>query len=375
MPKTIIINEEILESGVIQDAALIDRLPESMREDILNSRTPLSFRGDIFNPLIEKACLDGYKRYVGDDMPDLMSDYLTEIREMETPLRSKLEELAWTLVSTTFGIPQDGVDFAIELKNNVSASGTGVPNKPNDVLNTEPEFLDVTKRTDFDAQRKKRMIINVLVAGAASYYLPRILKVAKSELDALNDELYPLYRGFLHTNDALTFCSDEMNSENLGGIVTVELGDDEKKNRLTANALNFPILLYETIKGFLEMCVAHGLPGDDDMKDAILSSCDCLSYEPWNMRLGKYVWRLFVKSFDEKPEAKFIPYILKKIAKTSPDNMVALLQDLDNREGRSKNALERVYAYAQQKVEKSDFDDRLSSMRSATLIDDNYMYE
>ena len=123
------------------------------------------------------------------------------------------------------------------------------------------------------------------------------------------------------------------------------------------------------------MCVAHGLPEDEEMKDAVLSSCDCLSFEPWNMRLGRYVWRLFVKAFEQKPEAKLIPYILKKVAKTSPKNIVALLQDLSNGAENSKNALARVYAYAQQKIEKSDFDDRLADMRSATLIDDDYIQE
>jgi hypothetical protein len=379
MPKTIIINEEILESGILQDAALADNLPEGIRADILNSRTPLSFRGDMFNPLIEEICVDGYKRHAENEVPDSVSEFLSEIRELETPLRSKLEELVWSIVSTSFGIPQESVDFSIELNDTIDVGNSGVPNEPNDVLNGSPEFLDVARRAEFEEQRKKRMIINVFIAGAASYYLPRLLRKAKEDLDSLNPELYPLYLKCIEANDAMLFCSDGFtvgeNGENLGGIVTVELGDNEKKNRLTASALNFPILLYETIKGFLEMCVAHGLPEDNDMKNSVLSSCDCLSYEPWNMRLGRRIWWWFVRAFGEKPETKLIPYILKKVAKTSPKNIVALLQDLYSGEEKSKNALARVYAYAQQEAEKLDFDDRLSDMRNATLIDDNYMYE
>ena len=379
MPKTIIINEEILESGILQDAALADNLPEGIRADILNSRTPLSFRGDIFNSLIEEICVDGYKRHAENEVPNSVSEFLSEIRELETPLRSKLEELVWSFVSTSFNIPQESVDFSIELNDTIDVANTGVPNEPNDVLNDSPDFLDVARRAEFEEQRKKRMIINVFIAGAASYYLPRLLKKAKEDLDSLNPELYPLYLKCIEANDAMLFCSDDFtvgeNGENLGGIVTVELGDDEKKNRLTATALNFPILLYETIKGFLEMCVAHGLPEDNDMKNSILSSCDCLSYEPWNMRLGRRIWWWFVRAFGEKPETKLIPYILKKVAKTSPKNIVALLQDLYSGEEKSKNALARVYAYAKQQAEKLDFDDRLSDMRNATLIDDNYMYE
>ena len=75
------------------------------------------------------------------------------------------------------------------------------------------------------------------------------------------------------------------------GCVYVNLGNDVQKTSIEAQGTIFPILLEESIKGFLELLISHGLPQNAQDASFVIKKADFALAEPWDMRLGPALWK------------------------------------------------------------------------------------
>ena len=115
------------------------------------------------------------------------------------------------------------------------------------------------------------------------------------------------------------------------------------------------------------MCVAHGLPEDNDLADEVLSVSDYISAEPWNMRLGTSVWAYFKAAAKDAP-AETLPYILMKVSKLTTDKFNALMQLIFHKSPKAIHILHRVSERAEDRLERDDFDKKMDTLSNSFVV-------
>lgn len=382
MPKTIIIDESIINKGILNEAIEFNQLPKHLRIDVLRGKTPLSGNECFpYEGYFEKALADtfsGMQDYevvaAGKATPDYVSKLERGCQKLEKPMRSALEELVSATVTELFEMPIEKVDFSLEIVDSIDQSKSTVPFGPNEEM---PAGLATIDDIDYISNEvTKRKFQNALNAGAARFFTDEILYSVVSNLDEIKPGLYEIYEHFLTANDYLLYTNPVVLTEkdrHESGRVVVTLGNDEVKNHLKAEGTIFPILVYETVKGFFEMFTSHGLPSDETIAKAVVSKSDYLLAEPWYMRIGFAVWHDFYNILNEVSwSAELLPYIFMKISELPAEKYIRLMKEILAGTEKSKKVMKRVCEYARKKIEQSDFDDRISNIRNNGLfmIDD-----
>lgn len=379
MPKTIIIDKSVIDSGVLNEAIEINQLPSFLRvENPFTGNRCLPSDG-----FIEHEMLEAFKSITTSEV--VRNGYATEnsisetekqCQEIENPMRNNLEQLITQTVTNFFGIPGDKIDFSVELVDSIDQSNTKVPFGPDE--NTPMTFDSIDTYGVLNDEVSKRVMQNALIAGASLAYARLLLSDVVGMLDEINPKLFDLYNDYFDINNYLLYTNDsqitEENKQETGEVI-VTLGNDERKNQLEAKGTIFPVLLYETIKGFFEIFTSHGLPEDEALATAVMSKSDYLLAEPWYMRLGPQIWGHFSSAlrdigYYKRPE--LLPYVLMKLSQLSAQKYNRLIQEILTDTERSRKVLNRVCEYAEAKHEKQGFNDRLMTNRSrmAFMIDD-----
>ena len=90
-----------------------------------------------------------------------------------------------------------------------------------------------------------------------------------------------------------------MDEGTVGGMVKVEYPTkNNPKAIIHAQAMVFPVLIHEIVKGVMELLSAHGLPKDKKLIEYVTNKADFLAAEPWDMRLGPALWSKFTDAID-----------------------------------------------------------------------------
>lgn len=153
----------------------------------------------------------------------------------------------------------------------------------------------------------KRNIINALTQGHAmkSYHLYAKPEV-KAQIDALDGELYDLYRKFTVIYDYLYFSQSDIidwsssRGNDIGGKVWVKrpqietsMCSDEEANdqklEINVSAFTFPVMCHEIIKGINEVYSMHGFHDNPEISRQVLMITDKLEYETTQLRLGSEI--------------------------------------------------------------------------------------
>ena len=84
-----------------------------------------------------------------------------------------------------------------------------------------------------------------------------------------------------------------------GGMVEVEYpSKDNPRAKIHAQAMVFPVLVHEIVKGVMELLSANGLPKDKKLTEYVTNKADFVAAEPWDMRLGPAIWERFTDAID-----------------------------------------------------------------------------
>jgi hypothetical protein len=133
--------------------------------------------------------------------------------------------------------------------------------------------------------------------------------LAEKELSAMDPRLPSKYGKLMAAADYCYFVepdmhdvvgesADGMGKSMVGGIVEIDLPTDEMpKCHVKAQAVTFPVLVHELVKGVMEIFSMHGLPEDERIAEFVMGKADFLSAEPWDMRLGPALWERFTTHF------------------------------------------------------------------------------
>ena len=373
MSKFLIISEE--QKKMLRESFESRGLPLDMQPALMSQDTPLKNNPVIPGPeyLTDAVALqfNKAKEKIGEfnnieELETEFSQLLNNIGEQEKPIRANLEVLCYKTVAKLFNAPEDCIDFTIDIVDKVDAGG--VNSKPQE--NDEYEYSGSEEMEIVDAEVMKKNVIDALCVGAASYFTMQCIK----NLDAPNlvpDELKEMWLRLLYLNRVILCLKTNLQIEDedprVLGIALYELGDMEKKNFLDVKAVNFPILVFETIRGFMELFASHGLPKNKNIRDIVVKKTEYLETEPWYLRYGTKMWGDFMKMTSD--ESVCVPEVFMKISMLPVDKFNTLISKIFSGDEEAR----RIVKPLVQRLERNTFNQRMDTMRSNKTIIDEYL--
>ena len=119
------------------------------------------------------------------------------------------------------------------------------------------------------------------------------------ELTDLNPRLASKYAKMMAAADYMYYVIPKMENGTTGGVVKVQFPTAENpKAVIYVQAMVFPVLIHELVKGVMELLSAHGLPKDKRTGEFVINKADFLAAEPWDMRIGPALWSRFTNAID-----------------------------------------------------------------------------
>jgi hypothetical protein len=204
----------------------------------------------------------------------------------EKPHRDMLEQMAIEIVTEDYGISEGLIEFDAKLVDKLTMS-----KQLTREFEDEEFSMEFEKAEDMDnaeGEIMKRRFVNAMVQGGANK-CNHMYHMKNKELVNIDPTLLNKYKKLMAFNDYLYFTTPKPNNSTPAGVVNVKY-TDEGKIKISAEALIFPILIHELVKGVLEAISLHGFTGDEKLNEFVVSQADFLSAEPWDLRMGPALW-------------------------------------------------------------------------------------
>lgn len=301
-----------------------------------------------------------------DSLKTLLSTLVAKAIELEKPIREELERICFNFIIDKFGLPEDTVDFSCELTDTIDVSNKRLTPEETDGT---VEFDGIREIKMLSKEVYKRRFINCLVQGASLYYSMQVSEYVQ-DIYKLNPKLPELYDEIMTLNTYLSFITnDEMDLKNpsSAGDVEVRLGNDVNKTSIESKGVVFPVLLAESIKGFMELFASHGLPDDMEQASYVIKKADFLLAEPWDIRLGVPLWEKFINKIPSG-EAKLIPYIFSEYVSLPTEKFNETSQEIFENTKTGKEYINMLLKKIQYEIRKDDFDSFISKQSTDDVL-------
>ena len=211
-----------------------------------------------------------------------LQELINNCKELEEPIKNELENICIDTVLQIFNLTHDVINFNCQLKNDIKSVTPLIPEK------IEEEFSDIEHIEYLNNEILKRRLIDSLIMGA-SVRLSENFNASLSKIFLLNHKLPEIYHEIITINEYLTFVKEQKPStDNIGGEVSVNLISETPT--INSEAIIFPILLFETIKGVMELICSHGLPKNKFDAEYVIGKSDFLLAYNWDKRIGVGLW-------------------------------------------------------------------------------------
>jgi len=303
-------NEKILNEGVVY-GSLKERMHPKLEDDLKDNKTslgkhPVFPEGDEYT-FPEKIMGDRFKEVVNrykrhhevDDIDNnkIKSEMMGMVKQtmsLEQNNRKALEKLAIDMVREEFDMDEDMVEIEATLTKNISLEGTKKNPLP---AKYDMEFKNHDELVTANKEVHKRRFTNAMIQGAAKK-CHHMFQMVEDELSGINPKLPNMYSKLMAASDYMYYIEPKMEEGITGGIVRVQFPTKENpKIKIIAEAMVFPVLIHELVKGVMEILSAKGLP-KKKMGEFVINKADFLAAEPWDMRIGPALWSRFTEMFD-----------------------------------------------------------------------------
>lgn len=389
--KTIYINENALK--ILRESILAEELPEDIINIVFKNETSLKDNPalpNIFNEgFLEKLVKKRFKETkealqdIGEindvsetKMEDVLNKLIIKCQELEKPFRNELERLCYNFVIDYFEVPSEMVELSIALVDEIDTNKQSIKIEP--LIDDTFEYENLEDASELKSEVYKRRLLNVLSMGAGMK-LSSNIKSYMSEIYDLNPRLLDLYRKIIALNDYLLFTNSKLeiteDNQLQMGTVEVTLGGEDEVVRIDSQGLIFPILLSETIRGFMELFASHGLPKEKNKMEFVIGNADYLKAEPWDMRLGFPLWEIFSETFtQENVKGDLIPYLYMILSELKPNVFNKVMSEIFARTRKGKRLLGKLIVRAKDLKAYNNFDNQMTTMKlNKSVIADEYI--
>lgn len=384
MKKKIYITEDVAKELTEIMKPLSD-LPQDIKNVLKNHKTSLGIHPafppeeempfdylvtkERFDEVVAKINTVNVESYDAKVLSKHLQNLIDKCKEIENNFKDKLENICFNYIIDIFQVPDGLVYFDCKLVEKVDDSKAPISNSET------IEFVDIKHRIRLHDAVYKRRLINSLITGGA-LRLSWINKKLIGELYEISPELPSLYRDIIIINDYLLFTKNNMGmtekDKKQSGISYLTIGNDLTKNKIVVEAEIFPILLYESIRGFLEMFAAYGLPSSKRDCQYVMSKADFLNAEPWDMRLGPELWDCLMDAFDN-PDTTIMPMLLTVLFSQRTEKFNLIMQEIFGRTKAGKNIATKILNKTHSELEIDDFNElMLKKQTDVSVLSDDY---
>lgn len=309
---------------------------------------------------------------VKEKLPSLLIDCVKN----ESNNIPALEELCFKVVDRFMPIPEDTISIEAKIVNNVDVKQQRlVPEDTSDF-----SFDSIDDMSHLTNEIYKRRLLNALINGAAMYYATKKTEYYLIDLFKINPDLPALYNKILTYNNILLYTEkdtleDGKNTD--AGSVDVYIQSQDNMVKIKSQGIIFPILLFETIKGLLELAISHGLPDNREKAEYIIKKTDFKLADNWDMRIGLPLWNRIVAMFEkinvdlDEIELNFLFMQLSMLETYDFNNT---MKEIFAGTKQGEHLLADIVYEIKEKIEKDDFDDYMQKQNDATyqIADDEY---
>ena len=305
--------KKTINEGILYPEGLSERMHPDLEEDLRLQRHSLgkhpaipegdenSFEQKIMGERFSEVA-NRYKRAFDVDTIDknkLMGEMMPmvgEVMRLESTHKKELEDLAVKMIREEYDMSEDVVEIIAELTHDISLEGANMNPTPMPVDGMEFDSHDHIENANQEVY--KRRFLNAMTQGAAKK-CNHMFHMVDDELTNIDPKLPNRYAKMMAAADFMYYVIPKLENSVNGGVVRVEFPTkDNPKAKIHAQAMVFPVLIHEIVKGVMELLSAHGLPKDKKLAKFVLNKADFLAAEPWDMRIGPAIWGKFTDAID-----------------------------------------------------------------------------
>jgi hypothetical protein len=300
-----------LDESLVYPDGMRERMHPQLEQDLINQKTslgkhPIFPEGDEYSfeqKIMGERFKEVSRRYKSTNSLDEINNdeaamgLMGLVRNgmmLEGPHKKSLEDLAIKMVREEFDMSEEMVEINAELTPSIDIQGTKLNPTP---VSQDYDFKNHEEMVNAKDEVYKRRFVNAMIQGAAKK-CNHMFHMVEDELSELDPKLTNLYSKMMSSADYMYYIKPDMENGVNGGVVRVEFPTkNNPKTTIHAQAMVFPVLIHELVKGVMEILSARGLP-KDKMGKYVINKADYLKAESWDMRLGPALWERFVKLFD-----------------------------------------------------------------------------
>lgn len=301
-----------INESVVYPEGLMERMHPQLEDELANRQHSLGkhpifpegdectfeerIMGERFHDVTKR-----YKRAYDVDSvrnEDVMAGMMPLVREtmgLEAKHKRALEKLAEQMIREEYDMDKDVVEIHAELTPNINMVGTKKNPKP---MAVEMQFKNHDELVNANEEVYKRRFLNAMTQGAAKK-CNHMFHMVDDELTDMDPRLANKYAKMMASADYAYYINANLDNAVSGGIVRVQFPTkDNPKAVIYAQAMVFPVLIHELVKGVMELLSAHGLPKNKKVGEYVINKADFLAAEPWDMRMGPGLWERFTRMIE-----------------------------------------------------------------------------
>jgi hypothetical protein len=365
-----------LNESLVYPEGLKERMHPLLEKELVNQETSLgkhpifpegdehSFEqkimGDRFNEVAKR-----YKTTHGTDTIDettAMSELMPLVEigvDLEKPYKKELQELAIKMVREEFDMDESVVDIEATLTAHISIEGTKKNPTP---IKNDMNFKNHDEMVQAKDEVYKRRFVNAMIQGAAKK-CNHMFHMAENELGELDPKLTNIYKKMMATADYMYYIVPNMENGVNGGVVRVEFPTKENPRvKIIAEAMVFPVLIHELVKGVMEVLSARGLP-KKKLGKFVIDKADYLGAEPWDMRIGPALWTKFAEAF-EPGDFKLKHHIWNELVALPPKEFNVKMKEIMAGTKEGKKLIKDLVDEIKLDIHKDEYNDKISEMNA-----------
>lgn len=356
----------------------------------------------------------------------MMLDAHNRIIQIERGHERELENLAIDVVCDYMGIPKEEINWKVSLNPpngirtddflrdqpneenpeevNPEEENPQQPQNQENVENQQTEQQIFQSLQNLNLERAKQRLLNAIMQGASKkgHYLYHYVEEGLREITG-SDQLINLYGVMMSINDANYWQFGDATISNLqssvAGKVDVimpkgnendedEYGDDDEeegggggddqfgdddgdqmdssKPTIVAQAVNFPALVHEVIKGAWKILTAHG-QSEKNVYNQVKQYENTLEKEVWDLRLGPAIWNRIRESIPEEVlienDKKLQNYLFMNIFKLPTKEFLVFMKEVISNSNNGKRLMSNMVESIKQMLRNEDYEQSMEQFQ------------